>query len=148
MVVTPANYNAIGQVVIAGHTQAVEKAIDLAKSKNARLASVIPVSVPCHCPLLEGAAAEFKQALQDAPFRSPQLSVISNVDLSIYETPQQIRALLERQLFSPVRWVETVQLMHRQGVELLIECGPGRVLCGLTKRIESSLPSQQIAELW
>lgn len=145
--VTAANYNAIGQVVIAGHTAAVEKAIQLAMSQNARLATLIPVSVPCHCPLLEGAAARFADALAEAPFKTPELPVISNVDLSTYQSPEQMKALLRQQLFSPVRWVETIQLMRQQGVDTLIECGPGRVLSGLAKRIDNTLSSKQVSEL-
>ncbi len=147
VMVTPANYNAIGQVVVAGHTEAVEKAIELAKSLNARLATLIPVSVPCHCPLLEEAASYFAEALATAPFKSPNLPVISNVDLSVYESPEQIRSLLQQQLFSPVRWVETIQLMQRKGIQLVVECGPGRVLCGLVKRIDSTLASKQVFDL-
>lgn len=146
-IVTPANYNAIGQVVIAGHTEAVEKAIELAKSLNARLATLIPVSVPCHCPLLEEAAGHFAKALAQAPFKSPDLPVISNVDLSVYTSPEQIKSLLQQQLFSPVRWVETIQLMRSKGAELVVECGPGRVLCGLVKRIDNTLPAKQVSDL-
>ncbi len=137
--VTPANYNAIGQVVIAGHTPAVEKAILLADKMGARMAVNIPVSVPCHCPLLTQAADVFSDALQSAAFKTPEFPVISNVDLSIYQSVEQIRTLLKEQLYRPVRWVETIQLMKNKGVELLIECGPGKVLGGLTKRIDRTL---------
>ena len=137
--VTPANYNAIGQVVIAGHTPAVENAIILADEMGARMAVNIPVSVPCHCPLLAPAANIFGSYLQSASFTMPELPVISNVDLSIYQSVEQIRTLLKQQLCRPVRWVETIQLMKNKGVELLIESGPGKVLSGLTKRIDKSL---------
>lgn len=137
--VTPANYNAIGQVVIAGHTPAVEKAIIIADEMGARMAVNIPVSVPCHCPLLTQAADVFSDALQSAAFKTPEFPVISNVDLSTYQSVEQIRTLLKEQLYRPVRWVETVQLMKNKGVELLIECGPGKVLGGLTKRIDRTL---------
>ena len=137
--VTPANYNAIGQVVIAGHTPAVEKAMILADEMGARLATSIPVSVPCHCPLLMQAADVFSDALQSAAFKLPELPVISNVDLSIYQSVDQIRVLLKEQLYRPVRWVETIQMMKNKGIELLVECGPGKVLSGLTKRIDKSL---------
>lgn len=145
--VTPANYNAIGQVVIAGHTQAVERAIELAKANNARMANLIPVSVPCHCPLLEGAAAQFSEALERVHFTVPKVPVVSNVDLSVYQSSAQIKSLLCQQLFSPVRWVETIQLMRQQGVDNLIECGPGRVLCGLAKRIDKTLSNTSVFEL-
>lgn len=137
--VSPANYNAIGQVVIAGHTPAVEKAIVLADGMNARLAKIIPVSVPCHCPLLGEAAELFATFLQKTTFNKPILPVISNVDLSIYPSADQIRTLLKEQLYKPVRWVETIQLMKNTGIERIVECGPGKVLSGLVKRIDKSL---------
>ncbi len=142
--VTPANYNAIGQVVIAGHTPAVEQAMILADAMGARMAKNIPVSVPCHCPLLAQAADIFADALQRAPFVAPGLPVISNVDLSIYQSAEPIRRLLKEQLCSPVRWVETIQLMKNKGVQLLIECGPGKVLSGLTKRIDKTLNAMSV----
>ncbi|KTD64022.1 ACP S-malonyltransferase [Legionella spiritensis] len=138
-VVTPANFNAIGQTVIAGHTNAVEKAINLAIAMDARLARIIPVSVPCHCPLLADAALEFTDYLAETGFHIPHTSVISNVDLSIYHSPEQIRTLLKKQLYSPVRWVETIQQMKEKGIQSFIECGPGKVLSGLIKRIDRSL---------
>ncbi|MCR9191093.1 MAG: ACP S-malonyltransferase [Gammaproteobacteria bacterium] len=137
--VTPANYNALGQVVIAGHTAAVMKAIALAESQDARIAKLIPVSVPCHCGLLRPAAEKFAVALANTTFEVPNCAVISNVDLSIYSSAEQVRALLEAQLFSPVRWVETIQMMQQQGIEAILECGPGRVLSGLVKRIDRSM---------
>jgi [acyl-carrier-protein] S-malonyltransferase len=142
-IVTPANYNAIGQVVIAGNATAVDKAILLAEEMGARLAKVIPVSVPCHCPLLTDAANKFSSALLDAKFKVPTLPVVSNVDLSLYTSVDQIRTLLAEQLYSPVQWVKTIQYVGGQGVKLIIECGPGKVLSGLTKRIDSSIKMQQ-----
>lgn len=137
--VTPANYNAIGQVVIAGHAPAIARAMALAEDLGARMAKIIPVSVPCHCPLLTKAAERFEKYLQAATFSVPEVPVFSNVDLSVYETPAQIKLLLQKQLYSPVRWVETIQMMKQKGVEHVIECGPGRVLAGLVKRIDGSL---------
>ncbi len=137
--VTPANYNAIGQVVIAGHTAAVEKAMKRADDMGARMAINIPVSVPCHCPLLREAAEEFADSLQGTAFKVPTLPVISNGDLSIYQSVEHLRTLLKEQLYSPVRWVETIQLMKSKGVESIVECGPGKVLSGLIKRIDKSL---------
>jgi [acyl-carrier-protein] S-malonyltransferase len=142
--VTPANYNAIGQVVIAGHAPAVQRAILLAEEAGARLAKVIPVSVPCHCPLLTEAAELFAQSLASVSFKSPTIDVISNVDLSIYYSPQHIRDKLKEQLYSPVRWVETIQLFKNREISLIVECGPGKVLNGLTKRIERSLSTVSI----
>jgi len=137
--VSPANYNAIGQVVVAGHTPAVERLIALADEAGARLAKVIPVSVPCHCPLLLEAAGLFAESLAQVEFKNPAIDVVSNVDLSIYHSAQQIREKLTEQLYSPVRWVETIQLFKSQRIELIVECGPGKVLSGLTKRIDRSL---------
>lgn len=138
-VVTPANYNAIGQVVVAGHTPAVTRMLGLAEEAGARLAKVIPVSVPCHCPLLFDAAASFAEYLAKIEFKKPKSDVVSNVDLSIYHSGQHIREKLKEQLYSPVRWVETIQLFKNHGIELILECGPGKVLGGLVKRIDRSL---------
>lgn len=137
--VTPANFNAIGQVVVAGHTEAVERLVALADQEGARLAKVIPVSVPCHCSLLLEAAELFAEDLAMTHFKTPQLQVISNVDLSSYQSAQDIREKLKQQLYSPVRWVETIQLFKNSGIELILESGPGKVLTGLTKRIDKSI---------
>jgi len=139
--VSPANYNAIGQVVIAGHTDAVKQAMVNAEAMGARLAKEIPVSVPCHCSLLQDAAIKFKVVLEATPFVSPKRTVISNVDLSTHAKPDTIRRLLAEQLYKPVRWVETIQAMKESGVTQIIECGPGNVLAGLTKRIDRSIPA-------
>jgi len=145
--VTPANYNAPGQVVIAGHHPAVLRAILMAESAQARMAKLIPVSVPCHCDLLQPAADKFADALAQISFQTPKITVISNVDLSIYRTPEQMRALLQQQLYSPVRWVETIQYMQKQGIEMIFECGPGKVLSGLTKRIDKAIQARTVQEL-
>lgn len=137
--VTPANYNALGQIVVAGHRTAVDKVIQLAEEAGARLAMIIPVSVPCHCPLLKNAAELFAENLAQIDFQVPSVDVISNVDLSIYHSAQHIKDKLKEQLYSPVRWVETVQLIQQRGIELVVECGPGKVLNGLIKRIERNL---------
>ena len=142
--VMPANYNAIGQVVIAGHTMAVEKAIERAIEMGARMAKIIPVSVPCHCSLLTEAAEKFSESLLKADFKIPTLPVISNVDLSVYQSALQIRTLLKEQLYRPVRWVETIQTMKNKGVEVVVECGPGKVLSGLIKRIDKSLTAMSV----
>ncbi|AUB68529.1 TPA: ACP S-malonyltransferase [Legionella pneumophila] len=137
--VTPANYNAIGQIVVAGHRMAVDKIIQLAEEAGARLAMIIPVSVPCHCPLLKDAAELFAENLAQIEFQVPSVDVVSNVDLSFYHSSQHIRDKLKEQLYSPVRWVEIVQLIQQRGIELVVECGPGKVLNGLIKRIERNL---------
>lgn len=142
--VTPANYNALGQVVVAGHTPAVERIVVLAEEAGARLAKIIPVSVPCHCPLLSDAAALFAESLAVVPFKNPAIDVISNVDLSIYYSAQHIRQKLQEQLYSPVRWVETIQFFKSREVALTVECGPGKVLSGLIKRIDRSIDTISI----
>ena len=143
-VVTPANYNAIGQIVVAGHTPAVTRAIDLAEEVGARLAKVIPVSVPCHCPLLFEAAQSYAEYLAKIEFKNTKIDVVSNVDLSVYHSPQHIREKLKEQLYSPVRWVETIQLFKNKGIDFVLECGPGKVLGGLVKRIDRSIKTISI----
>lgn len=137
--VTPANFNAIGQTVIAGDTSAVHSAVQLAQDMGALLARIIPVSVPCHCPLLLGAAESFSDYLEQTTFTVPSIPVISNVDLTVYQSAEDIRLLLKKQLYSPVRWVETIQMMKSKSIELIVEAGPGKVLSGLTKRIDKSM---------
>ena len=144
--VTPANYNAIGQVVIAGNTGAVERAIGIAQDMQAKLATIIPVSVPCHCPLLNEASRNFEEVLQNVNFKVPNVKVISNVDLSIYESDSQIKELLAKQLYSPVQWVKTAKFMQQSGVEEVFECGPGKVLSGLVKRIDRNMAVAQISQ--
>lgn len=138
-IVTPANFNAIGQTVIAGDRAAVERALQLAEAKKAKLAKIIPVSVPCHCKLLQPAAEEFSRFLMDTPFFTPKIPVISNVDVSFHQHPDDIRESLKQQLYNPVRWVETIQLMAHEQINKILEYGPGRVLTGLVKRIEPSI---------
>lgn len=137
--ISPANYNAVGQVVIAGHTEVIVKAIKVAQEQGALLAKIIPVSVSCHCLLLHEAAIKFADYLAAVNFKEPEIAVIANVDLSIYQNAAQLRALLTRQLYSPVRWVETIQLLKSKNVDFIIECGPGKVLAGLIKRIDKSI---------
>lgn len=141
-VVSMANFNALGQVVIAGHTQAVQEAIEQADRSGARLAKMIPVSVPCHCALLKGAAIEFATYLDQVAFKSPKIPVVSNVDLSIHRMPEDIRLRLQEHLYRPVRWVETIQYFKNKGVDTVLECGPGKVLTALVKRIDSTLTTR------
>jgi [acyl-carrier-protein] S-malonyltransferase len=140
-IVTPANFNSPEQIVVAGHTQAVMRLIALAEDAGARLAKIIPVSVPCHCPLLVSAAESFTQYLEEVNFKKPTMNVVSNIDVRFYQSAEEIRSKLKAQLYSPVRWVETIQLFKTNGVELILECGPGKVLSGLIKRIDRSLNS-------
>lgn len=138
-VVSCANLNAPGQIVIAGHKEAVERAIAGAKEAGAKRAVLLPVSVPSHCRLMMGAADEMRAALRAVTWGRPQIPVIHNVDVATHEDAGEIVEALARQLYEPVRWVETVQLLRARGVGMIIECGPGKVLAGLCRRIESDL---------
>lgn len=134
-VVSAVNFNANGQVVIAGHVAAVERAVELAKEAGAKRAVILPVSVPSHCDLMKPAAEKLAERLAAINVSAPQIPVINNADVSKAADADAIRDALVRQLYSPVRWVETVQAMAGEGVDTLIECGPGKVLVGLNKRI-------------
>lgn len=137
--VAPANYNSIGQTVIAGHPQAVAKAIELMKEKGAKRAIALPVSVPSHCALMQSAADELSKLLETIEIQAPQIPVLHNSDVQTHTDANEIRRILCEQLVQPVRWVETVQKLAEHQVQNLIECGPGKVLSGLIKRIDSQL---------
>ncbi len=139
-----ANFNSPGQVVVAGQREAVEKAIGLAKEAGARRAVMLAVSVPSHSTLMIPAGEALAESLNAAPFRSPSITVINAVDAVPYTDANDIRARLSRQVSSPVRWVDTVQRLIADGADTIIECGPGKVLVGLIKRIERTLPSHCI----
>ena len=134
------NYNSTGQVVIAGNKAAVERAMEIAKIKGAKRALPLPVSVPSHCALMRPAAEKLAEYLKNVTINTPQITVIHNADVAAYNDAEQIKDALVRQLYSPVRWVETVQAIVAQGVTSTAECGPGKVLAGLTKRIVAELP--------
>ncbi|SNC55429.1 ACP S-malonyltransferase [Vibrio cholerae] len=138
-VVSPVNFNSPGQVVIAGQKDAVERAGVLCKEAGAKRALPLPVSVPSHCALMKPAADELAKTLVELEFNAPQIPVINNVDVVAETDPVKIKDALIRQLYSPVRWTECVEQMSAQGVEKLIEMGPGKVLTGLTKRIVKTL---------
>ncbi len=138
-VLSPANYNSIGQVVIAGHKSSVEHAVAVAKEQGAKMAVIIPVSVPSHCSLMLPAAHELQGLLNTVAFHEPAIPVISNVDVKPYTGAASIRDGLTRQLTMPVRWVETIQYFTQHGVTEILECGPGKVLTGLNKRIDKNL---------
>ncbi|HHX8495131.1 ACP S-malonyltransferase [Vibrio diabolicus] len=146
-VVSPVNFNSPGQVVIAGSKDAVERAGALCKEAGAKRALPLPVSVPSHCALMKPAAEKLAVALESIEFNSPQLPVINNVDVVAETDPAKIKDALVRQLHSPVRWTETVELMHEQGVEQLLELGPGKVLTGLTKRIVKTLAAAAVNDV-
>lgn len=141
-VVDAVNFNSPGQVVVAGQKTAVERVVEQAKAKGAKRALLLPVSVPSHCALMQPAAEQLASILKDVTVQIPSIPVINNVDVASPSEPDAIRDALIRQLYSPVRWVETIQKMAADGVERLIECGPGKVLVGLNKRIERTMAAQ------
>ncbi|MDR3431958.1 MAG: ACP S-malonyltransferase [Rouxiella aceris] len=138
-VVAPVNFNSPGQVVIAGNKEAVERAGAACKAAGAKRALPLPVSVPSHCALMKPAADKMAMALENVSFSQPQYPVVNNVDVKVETSAQEIRSALIRQLYNPVRWTESVEYMAQQGVEQLVEVGPGKVLTGLTKRIVDTL---------
>ncbi|MEN4711969.1 ACP S-malonyltransferase [Pantoea agglomerans] len=143
-VVSPVNFNSPGQVVIAGNKEAVERAGAACKAAGAKRALPLPVSVPSHCPLMKPAADKLAVALESITFNAPAVSVINNVDVKAETDAAAIRHALVRQLYSPVRWTESVEAMAAQGVTQLLEMGPGKVLTGLTKRIVDSLTAAAV----
>jgi [acyl-carrier-protein] S-malonyltransferase len=145
-VVEPVNFNAPAQVVIAGHTAAVEKACEFAKAKGAKRAMRLPVSAPFHSSLLKPASDRLRDYLANIAFKAPQIALINNVDVAIVNDPAAIKDALVRQAASPVRWVETMQKVAADGISNVIECGPGKVLMGLTKRIDATLVGDAITD--
>ena len=135
-VVEPVNFNAPGQVVIAGHAAAVVRAIEAAKARGAKRAVQLPVSVPSHSSLMVGAADELAARLATVEVRMPNVPDVYTVEVRRHESPDGIRAALREQLFKPVRWSDTVRAMLASGVTTLVECGPGKVLTSLNKRVE------------
>jgi len=133
------NINSPGQVVIAGNREAVERGMEVAKAKGAKRAILLPVSVPSHCALMKPAADELREYLKGVRFDASQVPVLHNADVAAYTEAEKIKDALVRQLYSPVRWVETVQAIHAQGITASAECGPGKVLTGLAKRTVAEL---------
>lgn len=138
-VVEAANLNAPGQIVIAGGRAAVERAIELAKPRGAKRAMMLPVSAPFHCALMRPAAERLAERLAQIEIARPEIAVLNNVDVAVCDSPEAIRDALVRQAYSPVRWIETVQAIAARGVDQLYECGPGKVLAGMNKRIAKDL---------
>ncbi|WP_374517203.1 ACP S-malonyltransferase [Undibacterium squillarum] len=143
-VVEAVNFNAPAQVVIAGTKAAVERACEIAKAKGAKRALPLPVSAPFHSSLLKPASDRLREYLAEVSFSAPSIPVINNVDVAIVTDPQSIKDALVRQAASPVRWVESVLSMQQSGITHIIECGPGKVLAGLTKRIHADLTGDAI----
>ncbi|MEL4390891.1 ACP S-malonyltransferase [Shewanella xiamenensis] len=146
-VVSPVNFNSPGQVVIAGQKDAVERAAAACKAAGAKMAVALPVTVPSHCALMKPAADKLALALNDVQFNAPSITVINNVDVASPTAVADIKDALVRQLYCPVRWSETVELMAEKGITQLVECGPGKVLTGLTKRINKSLSAQAVNDV-
>ncbi len=142
--VSPANYNSPGQVVISGTAAGVEKAAELAREAGARRVLPLAVSVPSHCQLMRPAAEKLATDLQAVTVRAPEIPVLHNVTADSADSPQAIRQLLAEQLYSPVRWSQTMQRLRDEGIENVIECGPGKVLCGLFKRFDRKWPSASL----
>jgi [acyl-carrier-protein] S-malonyltransferase len=138
-IVEPVNFNAPGQVVIAGHKSAVERAIALSRARGAKRGVLLPVSAPFHSSLLQPAAAKLAQRLAQVTIASPAIPVLHNVDVAEHPEPDAIRKALAQQAASPVRWTETIRAFAAGGVTHVVECGPGKVLTGLTRRIDESL---------
>ncbi|MDC8758448.1 ACP S-malonyltransferase [Janthinobacterium fluminis] len=145
-VVEPVNFNAPAQVVIAGHTAAVERACELAKAAGAKRAMKLPVSAPFHSSLLKPASDRLQAYMADLHFAAPTIALINNVDVAVVSDPAGIKDALVRQAASPVRWVETMQKVAAEGITQVVECGPGKVLMGLTKRIDPALVGDAIVD--
>lgn len=146
-VVAAVNFNSPGQVVIAGHKGAVERAMKLCREAGAKRALLLPVSVPSHCALMQPAADRLAQDLAQMSMQTPRVSVVNNVHVAVESDVKAIQAALLAQLYSPVRWVETVQFLKTQGVMRLVEVGPGKVLAGLNKRIDNEIEHFAVADL-
>lgn len=146
-IVEATNFNAIGQVVIAGNKAAVDEAMKNAKTLGAKRVLRLAVSVPSHCSLMTEVAGQLYQLLENTTFNMPIIPVIHNQNASIAASVDEIKQLLRKQLYQPVRWVDSVRLMHSEGIECLVECGPGKILSGLTRRIEKSMQSQSIFDI-
>lgn len=145
-VVEAVNFNAPAQVVIAGHTAAVERACEIAKAKGAKRAMKLPVSAPFHSSLLKPASDRLREYMDKLNFSAPQIALINNIDVAVLNDPAAIKDALVRQAAGPVRWVETMQKVAADGITQVVECGPGKVLMGLTKRIDGNLVGDAITD--
>ena len=145
-VVQAVNFNAPGQVVIAGHKDAVARAMDACKAKGAKRTLPLPVSAPFHSSLMRPAADRLRGYLAEVPVAAPKLQLINNVDVSVEVLPAAVKDALVRQAAAPVRWVETIRKMRQMGVTHVVECGPGRALAGMVKRIDGELQCLALAD--
>lgn len=145
-IVEPANFNAPSQLVIAGHKEAIARACEAAKAKGAKRALPLPVSAPFHSSLLKPASDKLRDYMANLTFSAPKIPLINNVDVAIIDNPVAIKDALVRQAASPVRWVETINKMAGMGITRTVECGPGRVLAGLSKRINDAVTGEAITD--
>jgi len=145
-VVEPANLNSPGQIVIAGHRDAVERGMALAKARGAKRAVMLPMSAPSHCALMKPAAERLRERLAAVAMKAPAVPVVQNADVECFTDPARIRQALVEQLYRPVRWIETVEYLAAQGTTVAVECGPGKVLTGLNKRIAGALDCRAVTD--
>ncbi|MBU2917677.1 ACP S-malonyltransferase [Psychrosphaera sp. F3M07] len=145
-VVSSVNFNSPGQVVIAGNKEAVERAMELCKEAGAKRALPLPVSVPSHCALMKPAAEQLAKDLEELVFNKPEIAVVNNVDVTAEQSPEAIKQALIKQLYSPVRWTETIQHFAVEGITECYEFGPGKVLSGLSKRIDKTVSCVSIGD--
>jgi [acyl-carrier-protein] S-malonyltransferase len=146
-VVEATNFNSVGQVVIAGNKAAVDEAMENAKALGAKRVLPLAVSVPSHCSLMTDAADQLFESLSNTTFKMPTVPVVHNQNADVASSVDDIKQLLKKQLYQPVRWADSVRHMHSKGVECLVECGPGKVLSGLTRRIEKSMQTQSVSDI-
>jgi [acyl-carrier-protein] S-malonyltransferase len=142
----PANYNSPGQIVIAGHKNAILRGIEMAKAQGAKRAIMLPMSIPSHCSLMKPAAEKMKQQLQQVALQSPKIPVLHNADVKTHSDAADIKEILVRQLTAPVRWVDTIKAFAASGITHVVECGPGKILAGLNKRIDQNLQQLSLAD--
>ena len=146
-VVSAVNFNSPGQVVIAGHTAAVERALGAARERGARKAMVLPVSVPVHCALMREPGAELEKLIAELPLSAPTIPIVHNVGVETHADVDAIRTALKPHVYSPVPWTETIQAMAADGVDNIVECGPGKILSGLVRRIDRQIATHPIFDI-
>jgi [acyl-carrier-protein] S-malonyltransferase len=142
----PANFNSPGQIVIAGHKNAVLRGMELAKLRGAKRTVMLPVSIPSHCSLMSSAAERLRERLEEVVLSRPKIPLLHNADVQSHEDPGTIKEVLIRQLFSPVRWTEIIRSFAEAGITHVVECGPGKILSGLNKRISANLQSLALTD--
>lgn len=142
----PANFNSPGQIVIAGHKNAILQGIEIAKSKGAKRAIMLPMSIPSHCSLMKPAAESMQRQLESIVLQPPKIAILHNADVNPHPDITSIKEILVQQLVSPVRWVDTIRAFATAGITHVIECGPGKVLAGLNKRIDQNLKQLSLAD--